>query len=389
MHGGTLDMVSRLLGAARYDEVDKLVRALERDSSVAGESTVAELFGKVRQLCGACRSEHARIEAHWLAATEGAVKETDLRRRMALLLERVERGAAVAPPPLALVPPPTPDEDGALPAAAELAVQCLGPLRVVAGGRDLGPLPNRRARSVLKYLVLHRGRPTPKDVLMDLLWPDAAPGAARNNLNAAVYGLRRFLRRDGDGSSCVRFARDGYEIDPTLYLWVDVDEFGRRVAAARMCASAGDGAGELRELVAAAALHRGALFEDDPYEDWTLGPRRAALDGYVDVLDRLAARYRELGDVGRSATVARRILQVQRAHEPAHRRLMSSYAQLGQQHLALRQFRDCADALRDELDVAPGPETVALHVRIRRSRGAQSPAMNGAPAMNGSLRASE
>ena len=63
-----------------------------------------------------------------------------------------------------------------------LAVRCLGRLHVAADGRPLGSPVNRRARSVLKYLVLHRGRSTPRDVLMELLWPDSAPDAARNNL---------------------------------------------------------------------------------------------------------------------------------------------------------------------------------------------------------------
>ena len=56
---------------------------------------------------------------------------------------------------------------------------------------------------------------------------------------------------------------------------------------------------------------------------------------------------------------------------------MSTYAQLGQHHLAMRQFEDCADALRAELDLTPGPETMALFARMRAGRSGQVPTTNG------------
>src|SRR6185436_20131943 len=78
-----------------------------------------------------------------------------------------------------------------------LAVRCLGRLHVAADGRPLGSPVNRRARSVLKYLVLHRGRSTPRDGLMDLLWPDSPPPGARNNLDRGGHRFRPFLRGAG------------------------------------------------------------------------------------------------------------------------------------------------------------------------------------------------
>ena len=263
-----------------------------------------------------------------------------------------------------------------------LVVQCLGPLRIWINGRDLGFLTHRRARSILMYLLLHRGRPTPKELLMHLHWPEAAPGAARNNLNVAVHRLRRFLSEDGTARR-VLYRQNGYELDPALPVWLDLDTFLDRAAAARECARADDRSGELRELRAAEALYGGPLFEDDPYEEWTFGRRRMVLDRYVDVLDGLARRYRDTGDLHRSVVAAQKILDVQPAHEIAHRTLMGTYAQLGQHHLAVRQFEDCTDALHAELDLTPDPETIALNARIRAGRSGQ------VQPTNGSLRASE
>jgi DNA-binding SARP family transcriptional activator len=107
------------------------------------------------------------------------------------------------------------------------------------------------------------------------------------------------------------------------------------------------------------------------------------LDRYVDVLDGLARRHLADDDLHGAAAAARKILDLQPAHETAHRMLMSTYVELGQHHLAVRQFDDCTAALRAELDLAPGPETVALYGRIREGRDGQMQTTKG------SLRASE
>jgi DNA-binding SARP family transcriptional activator len=254
-------------------------------------------------------------------------------------------------------------------APIRLAIHCLGPLRVQLDEHDLGVLSNRRARSVFKYLLLRRGRPTPKEQLMELLWPNAEPASARNNLNVAVYCLRRFLRSD-PATPHVVYRRDGYELDPEERIWLDLDEFLYRAAAARECAKLGNRANELRHLTAAERTYRGPLFEDDPYEDWTLDDRRLVLDQYVDVVARLARHHGEVGDLDNSAAACRKILDVQSTHEIAHRWLMSTYARLGQHHLAIRQFQECTDSLRTELGLAPSPETVGLYRQILAQRAA-------------------
>lgn len=249
-----------------------------------------------------------------------------------------------------------------------LAVQCLGPLHVIVDGQPLGSPLNRRARSVLKYLVLHRGRSTPRDVLMDLLWPDSAPGAARNNLNVAVHGLRRFLRGSGERGRHVLFVDGGYLLNPELDLRVDLAEFEEHLVAGRRLGGRGDVRGAARRLEAAEALYRGPLFEDDLYEDWTITPRQTVEDRHVEALAALAAHYRTLGDDLGCVRASRKVLTVQPMYEAAHRHLMHAYARLDQHHLALRQYRECVSVLRAELRVPPAPETTRLNELIRLRR---------------------
>ena len=248
-----------------------------------------------------------------------------------------------------------------------LAVRCLGPLHVVADGRPLGSPINRRARSVLKYLVLHRGPEHAADVLMDLLWPDSSPRAARNNLNVAVHGLRRFLRGSGERGGHVLFDDGGYLINPELDLWVDLTEFEEHLARV-------DGSGRARPRPRCAGSRRPRRSTAARCSRTTCTRTgrsrrgRPLEDRYVDALAVLAGHYRTLGDDPACIRVSRKVLAVQPMYEAAHRHLMHAYARLDQHHLALRQYRECVSVLRTELRVPPAPETTRLNELIRLRR---------------------
>lgn len=203
---------------------------------------------------------------------------------------------------------------------------------------------------------------------MDLFWPGARPAAARNNLNVAVHGLRRFLRGAGGPGGHVLYQNDGYLLNPDVELWLDMAQFDCHLAAGRTLGRQGDHRGAARELEAAERLYRGPLFEDDLYEDWTTTPRQNAEDRYIDVLAALATHYRQLGDDLACLRVSRKIVAIQPIYEAAHRELMRSYARLDQHHLALRQFRECERVMRTELRLTPGPETARLNELIRCRR---------------------
>jgi DNA-binding SARP family transcriptional activator len=242
------------------------------------------------------------------------------------------------------------------------------------------PWPNRRSKSLFKYLVSHRERPVPKEVLMDLLWPGARARAARNNLNVAVYNLRRTMRNGDDRFSYVLFRDDAYRLNPDLDIWVDAEEFERLVASARRMARAGDTAGAIGDYEVARALYAGDLFDDDPHEEWTFERRRALQEEYLRALAGLGAAHLGGGEHEAAAEAFRAALAVDPCREEAHRGLMRCYALAGQRHLALRQYRRCAEALRTSLGLAPDPDTAALDRAIRQGGEDPAPSGNSAPA---------
>lgn len=282
-------------------------------------------------------------------------------RRLGSVLGRA-RLPAPQPAPAAELPPMPASPISAQPSAA-LAVCCLGPFRVYQHDRLVEDWASRKGKLVFKYLVTHRERPIPKEVLMDLFWPDSSPDAARNNLNVAIYGLRQSLHQNSPDESHILYQDDCYLINPDLDIWVDVEAFRDHLARARRL-DENSPAGAIPEYHLAEALYTGDFLDEDRYEDWASAPRQQLKDAYLDVLERLSRHYYMRGEYATCIAQCRKALAVDSCRESAHRWIMQCYAQQGQRYLAIRQYQECADALQDELGVEPSGETVKLYERI-------------------------
>ena len=73
--------------------------------------------------------------------------------------------------------------------------ELLGPLRVVAGGRDVTPARPKQ-RALLAMLLLHREQVVPGTRLIEALWGEEPPGTAQNALHGHVSTLRKLIGPD-------------------------------------------------------------------------------------------------------------------------------------------------------------------------------------------------
>jgi DNA-binding SARP family transcriptional activator len=256
-------------------------------------------------------------------------------------------------------PPGLPDVAG-----SELAVHLLGPLYVALDDMAVQDWPSARCRSLFGYLLTHREPWPPREVLMEAFWPEASPEASRNSLNVAIHGLRRTLRGITEMPVVVH-ASGVYRLNRDLSLWLDFEEFDSRVESGRRHEDAGDVDEAMREYEFAANLYRGDFMADDPYEDWAAVTRERLRLAHLDALGRLGNLYFEADHYTACASLCQRIIERDPCREDAHRRLMRCYSRQGLPHLALMQYRLCAQALAEELGVETDPSTRDLHQRIR------------------------
>ena len=250
-------------------------------------------------------------------------------------------------------------------AMSSVEIYLLSPFRVFASDKAVGDWPHSKGKAIFKYLVIHRSQPVPKEVLMAEFWPAADAYAARNNLNVAIYGLRRALAKADAGSAFVLFRHGCYSFDPALRLWVDAEAFEASVHRAQVAEQRGDIDAAIAEYGVAQATYRSPLLAEDRYENWLIPQRLALQDMHLKLLTRLSALHFERADYEACAAAAARMIEVDACNEAAHRLLMRCWGRLGHAHLALRQYHFCVDALERELKLIPSAQTVALFQQIR------------------------
>ena len=133
-----------------------------------------------------------------------------------------------------------------------------------------------------------------------------------------------------------------------------------------------------------------ALRDSEEFDEWQVAEASSHRRQLTAVLERLARGEAAARSWDRAATAARRWLDLDSLHEPAHRVLMEVLARSGEPAAALEQYRECVRILDRELGVAPLAATVDLADAIRagvlaEDRATAAAADTPGPAAAGSL----
>lgn len=363
-HQVNLDSVRRLQGwsaeqsrvAAELEAAVRCCRLVEQELRQQFDMLVASSDGTVTGYGNGkpgVTSQH-RGPAGWLKAIfRRGHPPYEPRHKEAVTASRPTRNGSPAASPARSLSAPSRSE-------ADIAALILGPLELDVAGRRLVRWNSLKARGVFQYLLVHQGRPVRRDVLMELQWPNHTPTSARNNLNVALYSLRNTLGGPGQGLQPVLHQDGCYLLNPDLRWWIDRDQFLSVLCQAQLFRSSSHPGEAICEYEKAVGLYRGPLFEDDLTGDWYLPEQRHLNDLYLEALEGLGEIYFDLGELTSAEWFGQQALTSDPCCEPAHRLLMRCYALEQRQQLVCRQYRLCVDALRDELGVAPGAETLRL-----------------------------
>jgi DNA-binding SARP family transcriptional activator len=250
---------------------------------------------------------------------------------------------------------------------ASLRAHCFGNFEIYLNWEKRDRWLSLKAKSLLKYLVIHRNRPVHRDILMEILWPDCDPEAGGNNLKSAVYALRQMFSKgqtDKIDSPIIVFSEGHYYIDPKLEIWVDIEEFESNWLAGLRLEKSNERLDAITKYQLAYELYRGDYLEDEPYTDWTLLRREALKDTYLAIIAKLINASFKSADYVNCIEYSQRILAKDTCHEEAYRWLMRCYARLGQNHRAQQWYELCATTLKKELNTMPCRQTHSLYQKI-------------------------
>jgi predicted ATPase/DNA-binding SARP family transcriptional activator len=222
-------------------------------------------------------------------------------------------------------------------------VGLLGPLQVVIEGAEVA-LTAAKVRTLLVFLLVHRGQVVSVDRIAEALWEGQSPASAAN----LVHGYMRDLRR-AVGAGRVRTVPGGYRLD-TTGCSVDADRFAELAAA-----------GHYREAL---AQWRGPALAEWAGQPWARGVAVRLEEERSEVLERrLAADL----DAGRAATVTGELAAlVEEAPLRERLRVLQVRALYlsGRQADALRAYMDARAALIEQAGVEPGPELRAVEAAV-------------------------
>lgn len=246
-----------------------------------------------------------------------------------------------------------------------LHIHLFGGLQLLRDGRRLPSFPTQKSRALFAFLVMHRERLHPRDVLVGIFWGDRPDAVARKCLRTDIWRVRGVVEPAQDpDASCLRIIGDALGFDPHSNHWLDVAEFERCIQAVGSRAGEDLSAEQADLLAYAVEIYRGDLL-DGLYDDWCVYERERLRLMYLSALETLMHYHQSRDEWNEAIALGQRLLGVDPLRERVHRDLMRCFLQQGNRAAALKQFSHCEHLMRAELDVEPMEETRALRDRIR------------------------
>jgi DNA-binding SARP family transcriptional activator len=241
-----------------------------------------------------------------------------------------------------------------------IAILSLGGLRLLRDGRPVPVIEwqSKKARDLLKILVSRRGRMTPREVLMEILWPDEDPAKLANRLSVALTTVRTIL------DPTKRFEPEHFVVADKSAVGLDLDNMTLDVEAFLASARTGfalrrDGLEDeaMSMLALAEDAYTGDFLEEDPYEDWSVALREEARATYISVARTLAHIAADGDDHDSAARYYLRLLERDPYDEEAHLGLVRTLNSAGRHGEARRCYRTYVTRMSDlGVESAPFPQ---------------------------------
>jgi len=233
-------------------------------------------------------------------------------------------------------------------------------------GRQLAGFDARKIQELFCYLLLHRDRPYPREILASLLWGDSSTEQSKKYLRQTLWQLQGALERQSVpiNATLLHVEPEWVDLNSQADLWLDIAVFEQAFAPVKNIEGRELDIENVKLLQCAIELYQGDLLEGW-FQDWCIYERERLQNMYLSMLDKLMGYCEAHHEYDTGISYGTRILLFDRAREHTHRRLMRLQYLGGNRTAALRQYQRCVSALDEELSVKPAKSTIALYEQIQ------------------------
>lgn len=246
----------------------------------------------------------------------------------------------------------------------DLTVKLLGPIEIY---RDVdNPIPaeawtTRRARDIFCFIASSPHNQAKKDIVIEEFWRDEDPKTIEKNFHPTISHLRKALNsKQAFKQKFILFREGSYKLNPELSYSIDTEEFENFIMAAEKAKKAKDN-GRFREnLEKANELYRGE-FMSGVYDDWAEDRRNYLEEQHLRILTALSKISYNEQKWAKASKHIKQILKKDPFREDMQRLQLKVLSAQGKRGAIREHFEHFEKLLKDELGVAPAPETVDVY----------------------------
>lgn len=249
--------------------------------------------------------------------------------------------------------------------AGQLQIYGLADFGLVVDGRRLviEGWQRKKAVTLLKILVVNRGRMMHREMLASLLWPEADEEKGWERLRVTIYALRKELKAAGISETIIDTVDKSYRLNSDL-VWLDFDAFEVSIEAGLAFEKGGHTEDALQCFENAQRLYRGDFLADEIYSDWCAEKREQLRELYLEMLASFVRCYEQKGLHAQAAQTCRTALACDPCRESFLRWLIKNLVKIDRTDRAKSEYLYWQKVLHDQLGVEPMAETQTLYHNI-------------------------
>jgi ATP/maltotriose-dependent transcriptional regulator MalT/DNA-binding SARP family transcriptional activator len=253
-----------------------------------------------------------------------------------------------------------------------LKIELLGRFKLTIDDKEILPARwnSSKALMMFKYLAANRTKGfIPREVLIEMLWPEANPKKTAGRFHMAMSALRKTLEPGippKKASTYIERKKDTYRLHGDNRVQIDSEHFSNALILAR--ANRDNPKKALESYRLALSLYGGSFLEENQYEDWCNHIRDKFNSDFLIILKEMADIYEKQGDVENAHHCNGKIFSIDSFNETAAKKIMAFHSNQGNFAQVKQTYKTYRNAAQD-LACPVSPDVTGLYEKLIRKKG--------------------